>query len=65
MQLKRCQHCETLFEVDKFHPRQRFCTDPMCKADRRRAYKRKYNKEWRDKNPNYFKEYWLSYREYK
>ena len=63
MKVKRCDHCGTLYMPDKFHPRQRFCTDPECGKDRRRAYKREYNKEWREKNPNYFKEYWLRYRE--
>ncbi len=63
MKVKRCDHCGSLYMPDKFHPRQRFCTDPECVKDRRRAYKREYNKEWRQKNPNYFKEYWLRYRE--
>ena len=63
MKVKRCDHCGTLFMPDKYHPRQRYCTDPDCAKDRRRAYKREYNKEWREKNPNYFKEYWLRYRE--
>lgn len=65
MKVKRCVHCDGLFEVNKFHPKQAFCTDPKCRVDRRKDYKREYNKEWREKNPNYFKEYWMSYRDFK
>lgn len=65
MKAKRCVHCDALFITDRFHPNQRFCSDDACKADRRKAYKKEYNKDWRSKNPNYFKEYWVTYRELK
>lgn len=64
-QVKRCPHCEELFLPDKFHPTQKYCLSPACRQQRRRSYKAKYNKEWREQNPNYFKEYWLEYRAFK
>ena len=65
IKVKRCANCEKLFVPDKFHPRQRYCTDKECAKDRRQAYKRKYNAEWRAKNPDYFKKYWMNYRDLK
>jgi len=64
MNINRCPHCEQLFVPSKFHPNQRYCSDRTCRTERKRRYKSEYNRSWRKQNPNYFKEYWLEYREF-
>ncbi len=64
-QVRRCPHCDQLFLPDKYHPRQKYCSSEACRRERRRSYKARYNKLWRQQNPHYFREYWLAYRELK
>jgi hypothetical protein len=63
--VKRCPLCEQLFAPSKFHPRQQFCSSGDCRESRRKQYKSDYNRNWREQNPDYFKEYWQNYRAFK
>lgn len=63
MTVRACPACNVLFEPDKFHPNQRYCTAEDCRLSRRQRYKQDYNKQWRQDNPEYFKQYWSAYRQ--
>lgn len=60
---RKCPACDELFMPDKFHPRQVYCTSESCKENRRQQYKQRYNRQWRQENPGYFREYWIQYRQ--
>jgi len=47
----RCQICLNEFIPSKYHPKQKVCPQPSCQ----RARQLRNEKEWRGKNPDYFK----------
>lgn len=58
----RCSACGTPFMPNRFHPQQQFCSQADCRRSRKQAYKKLYNRQWREANPDYFRQYWLEYR---
>ncbi|MFM7199238.1 MAG: hypothetical protein ACKO6N_00455 [Myxococcota bacterium] len=59
---QRCSACGSLFVPNRFHPQQQFCSHAECRRARKQAYKKVYNRQWREANPDYFRQYWLEYR---
>ena len=47
----RCKICKNEFIPNKYHPQQQVCSQPECQRVRQIQNER----EWRIKNPNYFK----------
>ena len=47
----RCRICKNEFTPNKYHPRQEACSRPEC----RRIRQIENEKEWRMRNPDYFK----------
>ena len=46
-----CEICKTAFTTNKYSPRQKICSGPDCQKKRQHESMR----QWREKNPNYFK----------
>jgi len=47
----RCLICQNEFTPSKYHPRQKVCSQPACQ----RARQLQNEREWRLRNPDYFK----------
>lgn len=47
----RCKICQNEFVPNKYHPHQQICSQPACQ----RARQIQNEREWRLKNPDYFK----------
>ncbi len=46
-----CVYCKITFEPNKYSPKQKVCSNPVCQKKRQLDSM----KNWRERNPNYFK----------
>ena len=51
METRACVYCGTSFTPNKYSPRQKVCSNPVCQKKRQLDSM----KVWREKYPNYFK----------
>ncbi len=77
-ELRRCQHCRCLFEVCNKVKKHEFCNKKECQKARKRKWHREKmqndgeyrndqkiaQEDWRNKNPEYWKDYRRDNKEY-
>jgi hypothetical protein len=75
---RQCVCCKTKFRPDRYHPKQKYCSKASCQRKRRTAWQKNKLKTdttyrenqadaqalWKDKNPNYWKNYRATHPEY-
>jgi len=75
---RQCVCCKTMFRPDRYHPHQNHCTKKECQQSRRANWQKNRLKTdktyrenqadaqalWKDKNPNYWKNYRATHPEY-